>query len=50
MPRPYRVVGFGYCNYREAARRGQDPSLRIAGRQAIMGEKMQIPGRFVGDA
>ena len=34
---------------RKVARRGQDPSLRITGRQTIIGE-MQISGRFVGDA
>ena len=36
------------CCNRKAARRGQDPSLRITGRQAIIG-KMPVPGGFVGD-
>ena len=63
IPRPYRAMVF-YCpvgrgdptppygefgGNRKAARRGQDPSLRTAGRQAKMG-RIQISGRFVGDA
>ena len=48
MPRPYGVVVILICGNRKAARRGQDPSLRITGRQAIIGE-MQVSGRFVGD-
>ena len=49
MPRPYRVVISGYCNNRKAARRGQDPSLQITGRYAVI-DRTPIFGRFVGDA
>ena len=49
MPRPYRVVFFGYCNSRKTPGTVKTvPYKQPEGK--VSSGKMQISGRFVGDA